>query len=65
MNLLERLFDERFLEHRRRSTSYAGLASGLFAMKSVSLVWMMRLGIPVPAAGLSSDVPPPVASGRP
>jgi CDP-diacylglycerol--glycerol-3-phosphate 3-phosphatidyltransferase len=34
------------------------IASGLFAMKSVSLVWMMRLGIPVPAAGLSSDTPP-------
>ena len=41
------------------------IATGLFAMKSVSLVWMMRLGIPVPAAGLSSDATPPVATGRP
>ena len=32
MSFLERLFDERFLEHRRRSTSYAGIASGLFAI---------------------------------
>ena len=32
MSLLERLFDERFLEHRRRSTSYAGIASALVAI---------------------------------
>jgi hypothetical protein len=31
MSLLERIFDERVLEHRRRSTSYAGVASGLVA----------------------------------
>ena len=32
MSLLERLFDERFLEHRRRSTSYAGIASAQVAV---------------------------------
>lgn len=32
MSLLERLFDERFLEHRRRSTSYAGIASAMVAI---------------------------------
>ena len=31
MSLLERLFDERFLEHRKRSTSLAGIASALVA----------------------------------
>ena len=41
------------------------IAIGLFAMKSVSLVWMMRLGIPVPPPDLSSDAAPPVATGRP
>ena len=32
MSLLERLFDERFLEHRRRSTSLAGVLCALVAM---------------------------------
>ena len=32
MNLLERLFDERFLEHRRRSTSLAGVLCALVAL---------------------------------
>jgi hypothetical protein len=32
MSLLERIFDERFLEHRRRSTSYAGVAGGYVAI---------------------------------
>ena len=32
MSLLERLFDERFLEHRRRSTSLAGVVSLVFAI---------------------------------
>jgi len=32
MSLLERMFDERFLEHRRRSTSLAGVACGLVAV---------------------------------
>ena len=32
MNLLERVFDERFLEHRRRSTSYAAVAGGYMAI---------------------------------
>ena len=32
MSLLERLFDERFLEHRRRSTSLAGVLSILVAI---------------------------------
>jgi len=32
MSLLERLFDERFLEHRKRSTSYAGIASAMVAI---------------------------------
>ena len=32
MNLLERLFDERFLEHRRRSTSVAGVLCALVAL---------------------------------
>ena len=32
MNLLERIFDERVLEHRRRSTSYAGVAGGYVAI---------------------------------
>ena len=32
MNLLERMFDERFLEHRRRSTSYAAVIGGYVAI---------------------------------
>jgi hypothetical protein len=32
MSLLERLFDERFLEHRRRSTSAAGVLALLVAI---------------------------------
>ena len=32
MSLLERLFDERFLEHRRRSTSVAGVLCALVAL---------------------------------
>jgi len=32
MRILGITIDERFLEHRRRSTSYAGIASGLFAI---------------------------------
>ena len=32
MSLLERLFDERFLEHRRRSTSLAGVSCALVAL---------------------------------
>jgi hypothetical protein len=32
MNLLERMFDERFLEHRRRSTSLAGVLSAAVAI---------------------------------
>ena len=32
MSLLERLFDERFLEHRRRSTSLAGVLCALVAL---------------------------------
>ena len=32
MSLLERLFDERFLEHRKRSTSLAGIASAMVAI---------------------------------
>jgi hypothetical protein len=31
MSLLERYFDERFLEHRRRSTSVAGVLTALVA----------------------------------
>ena len=31
MSLLERLFDERFLEHRRRSTSLAGVLCAVVA----------------------------------
>ena len=41
------------------------IAICLFAMKSVSLVWMMRLGIPVPAAALPSDAETPLTTGRP
>jgi len=41
------------------------IAICLFAMKSVSLVWMMRLGIPVPAAALPSDAETPLSTGRP
>jgi CDP-diacylglycerol--glycerol-3-phosphate 3-phosphatidyltransferase len=41
------------------------IALGLFAMKSVSLVWMMRLGIPVPSAALASDAEAPLPTGRP
>jgi hypothetical protein len=32
MSLLSRLVDERFLEHRRRSTSTAGIAMGVLAI---------------------------------
>ena len=32
MNVLSKLFDERFLEHRRRSTSVAGVLGGLVAV---------------------------------
>ena len=32
MNLITRLVDERFLEHRRRSTSYAGIVGGILAI---------------------------------
>jgi hypothetical protein len=32
MSLLERLFDERFLEHRRRSTSLAGVSCAVVAI---------------------------------
>ena len=32
MNLLGRLVDERFLEHRRRSTSIAGVVGGYVAV---------------------------------
>ena len=31
MSFLERMFDERFLEHRRRSTSAAGVIGGYVA----------------------------------
>jgi hypothetical protein len=31
MSLLERMFDERFLEHRRRSTSLAGVLCAMVA----------------------------------
>ena len=31
MSLFNRLVDERFLEHRRRSTSVAGVVGGIFA----------------------------------
>lgn len=31
MNLIERMFDERFLDHRRRATSYAGVVGGILA----------------------------------
>lgn len=32
MSFLARIFDERFLEHRRRSTSVAGVAGGVLAI---------------------------------
>lgn len=32
MSFLNRLVDERFLEHRRRSTSYAGIIGGVLAI---------------------------------
>ena len=32
MSLLDRMFDERFLEHRRRSTSAAGIAATVLAI---------------------------------
>ena len=32
MSLLERFFDERFLEHRRRSTSLAGVSCAVVAI---------------------------------
>ena len=32
MSLFQRLVDERFLEHRRRSTSLAGIVGGVFAV---------------------------------
>jgi len=32
MSLLSRFVDERFLEHRRRSTSYAGIIGGVLAI---------------------------------
>jgi hypothetical protein len=31
MNLFQKLFDERFFEHRRRSTSLAGVTAGFVA----------------------------------
>jgi hypothetical protein len=31
MRWFDRIVDERFLEHRRRSTSYAGIVGGVFA----------------------------------
>ena len=49
MNLIERLVDERFLHHRLRSTSTAGIATGvlatlLFAYRFyVSHVWSWDL----------------------
>ena len=41
------------------------IAIGLFTMKSVSLVWMMRLGIPVPTAAPPSPAEAPLSTGRP
>jgi CDP-diacylglycerol--glycerol-3-phosphate 3-phosphatidyltransferase len=41
------------------------IAIGLFTMKSVSLVWMMRLGIPVPSAALAGDAEAPLPTGHP
>ena len=32
MNFLVRMFDERFREHRRRSTTFAGMAGGFVAI---------------------------------
>ena len=32
MSLLSRIVDERFLEHRRRSTSLAGIVGGMLAI---------------------------------
>ena len=32
MNILNRLLDERFFEHRRRSTSHAGVAAAVLAI---------------------------------
>ncbi len=38
MSFLSRVVDERFLEHRRRSTSYAGIIGGVLAI----LLFMYR-----------------------
>ena len=32
MTILRKIFDERFFEHRRRSTSIAGVAGGVLAL---------------------------------
>ena len=39
MNFLQRLVDERFLEHRRRSTSAAGIAAASLALLLFEYRW--------------------------
>ena len=41
MTWLQRLVDERFLEHRRRSTSTAGIASALLALGLFEYRWLV------------------------
>ena len=39
MNILRRFVDERFLEHRRRSTSTAGIAAAVLAVALFEYRW--------------------------